>query len=228
MSKTFYQKLYHWSMNEAINEARSEFFRLSQMNCSGVNGVIWTIDLLGLNKQEALNTLVKVNYKYFLDITVSEQEESCFKKIMEIAQSRETRPMEKEQTSQLVSIGKRKIKQLIRQSWMEEFGTKIPANLYFETKINDFFEVATFLDCEKEFCNYFHHVFLIENTKNAKTKITLGPVNLPRCLGMYADAWCFLSEENAVASIRQIVSYCKDFINYAPHLVSGLEKFAEV
>ena len=87
--------------------------------------------------------------------------------------------------------------------------------------------METYLDCDTYFCRYFHHVIWIEKANNAETKINIGPINLHLYLGLHDGGWCFLNEENAVASIQQIVSYCKDFINYAPQLISGLEAFAE-
>lgn len=230
MSKILEYRLYNWAMNEAVNEARTEFSRLSQMNSSGINQRIWAIEILGLDKQLALQALIKVcskNLMDLIDITVSEEEEKLAKTIIDVAMSPEVRQMVEKRLSQLVPIGKRKVKQLLKQFWMEEFDTKIPTNLCIATKINEDFFVETYLDCDTYSCEYFHHIIWIDKANNAEIKINLLPINLHECLGLHVGGWCFLSEENAVASIQQMVSYCKDFINYAPQLVSGLEAFAE-
>ncbi len=216
--------LYKLALKTIKIEADLKLNRLLKTNDTGITELIDSARIMGLSNYEFLRICVNsYNRVYLHQIGIDiAQDIKIFKELMNLGLTNEkVKKQKKTLNSQLVFVGKRKLKKKIKQSWKLVFGEDCPSDFRLKVKLNQSLILSTYIRCYDGYsCQYCHEFYVINNSdetnESGLDRIGSPCINFPRLLGMgFGESWCFLSEENADESIIDILNYWKDFINSA-------------
>lgn len=205
----FIKKLVDFSLKHIAESPFQCLSDLKKMNNFGVNSFLIAIEILELDPVDALSILVRAYYRKTLGISLSKHEEDIRKEVLEISGSKHVMNAANEIESKLIKTTQKEVTKYVKYWSLEILELKVNRQLYSDYNLFNKFRIRTLFDCEKDYCRYFYHIYLLDESNRPSQIITPSIVNYPRSLGMLDDSWCFLSEETVSNSVKDMIKKCK-------------------